>query len=563
MKLLLHKSLLFLVISTHIQAMESTFISIQRPEKKDWFDFLGYKIASPIGLAACAIATGEGIRRAAKLGCNVLTYKTIRCYASPPHPAPNIAYIDRSSPLCHDDIGKTIIAHTQQPTSLLDIAIANSFGNQSMDPEWIKKDIQKTKHSLLEGQVLIVSTFGNTLDEWIKTAQLAVESGADIVEANFSCPNLNTHNEPIYTRPDDICAITQTLVQAIPAHIPLVLKFGVFTDRQLMEQALKAAAHGGARGICGINTVPMKVINADGTPTFGTRIFAGVSGSPIRELALDFIQAASIIIQKEKLNLVLIGVGGITMACHFSQFLAAGATIALSATGLMWNPYLAAQYREELPMIANTPQVNKEELASKLYDIGVIEFGDFEFKSGIRSNNYFDMRRTISHPYILRQLALCIKNIQIQRPNLLCAVPYAAIPVVAALSIISDIPMILARKEAKGHGTKDIIQGIYKPGQTCLIIEDVITTGASVLETIKTVEAAGLKVTDVIGIINRQQGGEENITRSGYKLHSIFTLQELLNLLKKSKLIDQETIDKIEANKQKRLLTITEQLSKL
>jgi dihydroorotate dehydrogenase len=217
-----------------------------------------------------------------------------------------------------------------------------------MDPDWTKKDIQKAKQSLLEGQVLIVSIFGNTLDEWIKTAQLATDSGADIVEANFSCPNLHTNSEPIYTRPEDIFFIARALVRTIPIAIPLILKFGVFTNYQLMEQALLAAAKSGAQGICGINSVPMKVVNPDSTPTFGTRTIAGVSGSPIQELALDFIKTASIIIHKENLNLVLLGVGGITMPSHFSEFLAAGATIALSATGMMHNPYLAAQYHKDI-----------------------------------------------------------------------------------------------------------------------------------------------------------------------------------------------------------------------
>ncbi len=116
------------------------------------------------------------------------------------------------------------------------------------------------------------------------------------------------------------------------------------------------------------------------------------------------------------------------MASHFSKFFAAGATIALSATGMMWNPYLAAQYHEQLYNVVSTPSVNKEKLATKLFDIGVIKFGNFTFKSGIRSNNYVDMRIAISYPNVLQELALCLKDIQQTcHADILCAVPYAAV----------------------------------------------------------------------------------------------------------------------------------------
>lgn len=520
---------------------ESHLPVIHRAPKKDWYDFLGYKIASPIGIPACAVTTSEGIWLAARLGCDVLTYKTIRCYEWPTHPQPNIMYVDQPISLTSDDIGKTIIAHTSKPTHPSDIAIANSFGIQSMDAECTKNDIRKAKQSLLEGQVLIVSIFGNTTDEWIKTAQLAVEGGADIIEANFSCPNLITHNEPVYTKPDYIFSIAQILVQST-AEIPIIIKCGIFTDQQLMKQALIAAANAGVRGICGINSVPMKVVNSDGTPTFGTRTIAGVTGFPIQELALDFIKTASTIIQNENINLVLLGVGGITMASHFSRFLAAGATVALSATGMMYNPYIAAEYHEQLYNAADIFSVHKEKLAQKLLAIGVIKLGTFTLKSGIISDNYVDMRIAISHPDILQELALCLKDIlQKCHADLLCAIPYAALPVTTALSMVSGTPMIMARKEAKDHGTKNMIEGVYTAGQECLLIEDVITTGSSILETIKTVEAAGLKVKDIVVLIDREQGGAENIAAHGYRLHSIFTLQELLNLLKKSNRISQET----------------------
>jgi len=232
------------------------------------------------------------------------------------------------------------------------------------------------------------------------------------------------------------------------------------------------------------------------------------------------------------------------MASHFSRFLAAGIAVAFSVTGMMYIPYIAAEYYEQSYNAANIFSIHKEKLAHKLLDIGVIKFGTFILKSGIISDIYIDMRIAISHPDILQELALCLKDIQQKcQHDILCAVPYAALPVTTALSMVSGIPMIMARKEAKDHGTKNMIEGVYTPGQECLLIEDVITTGSSILETIKTIEAAGLKVNDIVVLIDREQGGAENIAALGYRLHSIFTLQELLSLLKKSDQTGQETTD--------------------
>src|ERR1700733_6017284 len=116
MKLLLHRNLCMVLMTmiTSIQTMEHAFPIIHRASKENWGEFLGYKIASPIGISACAVTTSEGIWLAARLGCDILTYKKIRCYAGPSHPEPNLAYVDQFLPLTHDDIGKTIIAYNNE-----------------------------------------------------------------------------------------------------------------------------------------------------------------------------------------------------------------------------------------------------------------------------------------------------------------------------------------------------------------------------------------------------------------------------------------------------------------
>src|SRR5579862_1130158 len=157
--------MLGMLMFTLMQTTDLKFPVIHRAPQKDWHDFLGYKIASRVGMPACAVTTSAGIANAARFGCDILTYKTIRCHAWPVHPEPNIVHVDRIAPLTYDDIGKTVIANNRANSSftarpepvegyLRAVAIANSFGIQSMDPESTKNDIQKAKQSLLEGQVL-------------------------------------------------------------------------------------------------------------------------------------------------------------------------------------------------------------------------------------------------------------------------------------------------------------------------------------------------------------------------------------------------------------------------
>lgn len=175
-----------------------------------------------------------------------------------------------------------------------------------------------------------------------------------------------------------------------------------------------------------------------------------------------------------------------------------------------------------------------EQLILDMYAVDMIKFGEFTLKSGKKSYVYADIRTAISHPKIFTTLCdLIYSKMQGLTYDSICGVPYSALTFASGIAYAHQIPMLLKRKEAKEYGTKKILEGNYQTGDTCLVIEDVVTTGMSIGETTVVLEDAGLKVQDIVCFINRNQGGEERLTEQGYTLHSIIDLYQVLEILLK------------------------------
>lgn len=182
--------------------------------------------------------------------------------------------------------------------------------------------------------------------------------------------------------------------------------------------------------------------------------------------------------------------------------------------------------------------MKKLSLIHSLYKIGAIKFGEFTLKSGKSSKIYLDLRQIVSHPSVLRDVAEAIW-LQISQTtfDLVCGVPYTALPIATCISLLHNVPMIMRRKEKKDYGTKQQIEGAYQKGQRCLIIEDVITSGTSICETADELEAAGLIIQDTAVLIDREQGGAENLQKRHYHVHAVLTLNEILEELLHSHLL--------------------------
>jgi uridine monophosphate synthetase len=196
-------------------------------------------------------------------------------------------------------------------------------------------------------------------------------------------------------------------------------------------------------------------------------------------------------------------------------------------------------------MPLGTPALTDDlaDLAEALLQIGCVKFGQFTLKSGLLSPIYLDLRMLVSYPRLLDQVARAyipiLRRLSFDR---LAALPYAALPIGAAISLVGGWPMIYPRKEVKAYGTKAEIEGIYTPGERVVVIDDLATTGGSKFEAIDKLVEAGLIVSDVVVLIDRQSGAVEALAQAGYRLHSIFTLGQLLDHWEKHQRVPVEQI---------------------
>jgi uridine monophosphate synthetase len=178
------------------------------------------------------------------------------------------------------------------------------------------------------------------------------------------------------------------------------------------------------------------------------------------------------------------------------------------------------------------PADQLESLILTLHDIGAVRFGDFVLHSGRRSPIYFDLRVLPSYPRALRQAAAVYRALLAPLSfDLIAATPLAGLPIGTAVSLELEVPLIYPRQTAKAHGTGKTIEGAWRPGQTAVMVDDLITSGDSLLQGIAALEAAGLRVSDAVVLIDRQQGGRAAVEARGYRLHSAVTLGDMLIVL--------------------------------
>lgn len=184
------------------------------------------------------------------------------------------------------------------------------------------------------------------------------------------------------------------------------------------------------------------------------------------------------------------------------------------------------------------PAEQLESIVVSLHDIGAVRFGQFKLHSGRVSPIYLDLRLLASFPLVLRQVAAGYAVILRQLDfNLLAAMPLAGLPIGTAVSLQMNMPLIYPRQTLKAYGTGKQIEGVWQVGQSAVAIDDLITSGDSLLQGIAALKESGLQVSDAVVLVDRQQGGRETMRLKGYTLHSAITLSQMLRILEKKERI--------------------------
>jgi uridine monophosphate synthetase len=201
----------------------------------------------------------------------------------------------------------------------------------------------------------------------------------------------------------------------------------------------------------------------------------------------------------------------------------------------------AREYRDRINAVRRGPRGDAtpaptaslaDEIAVGLHALGAVRFGEFTLKSGQKSPIYIDLRLLVSDPALMRTvaraMAALLKSIACDR---IAAIPYGGLPIGQAVSLETGLPLVYPRREVKEYGTKKAIEGAFRPGETVVVLDDLVTTGGSKLEAIAPLAEAGLVVKDVVVLVDRGQGGAAELAARGVRLHAVLTLSGLLDAL--------------------------------
>ena len=325
-------------------------------EARERKEFLGYRVNSTLGVAAGPLLNSRWISLYASLGFDILTYKTVRTLKFPCYEWPNLVCLDVKGQLEDPSPEERVVVRDTVPEDPTKVSLAVSFGMPSAEPAVWQADVEKAKATLSPGQILIVSVVGTPngggklealAEDFADCARMAVDAGADVVEANFSCPNVPGLEGQLFSRPHDASFVARRIREKM-GDKPFLLKIGFLQDdAKIRELLLKTSPY--IDGITLSNGLIKTITKRDGSPAFPGRERSGVVGACIRENAFETFLRFRSIADEMDLSLTWLTVGGVIGPEDVRRYYQNGADAVLVATGAMFRPHLALEVKETLP----------------------------------------------------------------------------------------------------------------------------------------------------------------------------------------------------------------------
>ena len=170
-----------------------------------------------------------------------------------------------------------------------------------------------------------------------------------------------------------------------------------------------------------------------------------------------------------------------------------------------------------------------ESISLDLHSIGAVKLGDFVLSSGMRSPVYLDLRIVPSHPEVFRKIvSLSVQALKNMDFDIVCGIATGGLPLSSVIAYLMEKPLIYFRRSEKEHGTMKRIEGEVKKGANVIVVDDVATTGGSILEAVKALREQGAVVRRAFVVVDRGQGARKNLMAEDVELISITTLKKVL-----------------------------------
>jgi len=316
------------------------------------YDFLGFKVYSPFGIANGPLINGKYVKGALDKGFDIVEYKDTRTHKHPCNPMPNVVPLEIEGDMTLEIAGKgvQIAKEYKEPLS-----VTNSFGIPSMDPSFWQNDLRDAIKYAKKGQIVVgglqgtlqeTGGFDAYLEDFRQIARMVKETGVQVIELNLSCPNEGINNLLCF----DV-ERSSKVVEAVKKEIgdiPLIIKISYFPQIEHLKELIDKVVPF-VQAVSSINTIPAKIIDKDGNPALsGGRVTSGTCGRPVKWAGLDMVKKLKQLKDEHGYKYQIIGVGGVCDADDFFEYRDAGADFVMSASGAMWNPYLAKEIKDRL-----------------------------------------------------------------------------------------------------------------------------------------------------------------------------------------------------------------------